>query len=142
MASSLRQATRADIPGIWAVRYSVAENTLTPGRISDEDVRREIEDSGRGWVIEEDDAIVAFGIANARTGNIWALFVRPEAQGRGFGDAMHAAMLAWLATQPVRELWLTTGADTRAASFYERRGWVAIEQLPDGEIKFVRPNAA
>jgi hypothetical protein len=45
----LRQATAADIPGIWEVRYSVTENTLTPGRISDEEVRESIEDTGCGW---------------------------------------------------------------------------------------------
>ena len=45
MSTRLRQAVAADIPGIWEVRYAVTENTLTPGRISDEDVRAAIEDS-------------------------------------------------------------------------------------------------
>ena len=48
----LRQARRDDIEAIWVVRYAVTENTLTRGKISDEDVRREIEDPGRGWVVE------------------------------------------------------------------------------------------
>ena len=51
MTAILRQATRADIPGIWDVRHGVHENTLRRGLISDEDVRREIEDTGRGWVL-------------------------------------------------------------------------------------------
>ena len=33
-----RQATRADLPALWQVRYSVVENTLAPGRIEDEEV--------------------------------------------------------------------------------------------------------
>ena len=52
MLASLRQATIADIPNIWDVRQSVTENTLTRDRLSDEGVRREIEDTGRGWVID------------------------------------------------------------------------------------------
>jgi len=41
----LRVATMADAAQIWAVRYAVQENTLTPGRLNNEDLRREIEDT-------------------------------------------------------------------------------------------------
>ena len=40
MSVVLRQATMADADSIWKVRYSVRENTLRPGRISNEK---------RGW---------------------------------------------------------------------------------------------
>ena len=40
--------------GLWDVCYLVTENTLTRGRLSDEDVYREIEDTGRGCVIDDD----------------------------------------------------------------------------------------
>ena len=60
--STLRRAVVSDIPGIWKVRYSVAENVLTAGCISDEDVRVSIEETGRGWVIEESGRIVAFAV--------------------------------------------------------------------------------
>ena len=52
MPAILRQATIADTPGIWDVRYSVTENTLTRDRLAAEDVCREIEDTGRGQVID------------------------------------------------------------------------------------------
>jgi len=138
----LRQAVVADIPGIWTVRYSVTENTLTPGRISDEDCRREIEDTGRGWVVVKDGKIQAFAIGNAQTGNVWAMFVHPEAQCRGFGSQLHDAMLAWFRTQPVRRLWLTTGATTKARSFYERRGWHCVGPSGATEVRYERDNAA
>ena len=48
----VRAAVRSDMPGLWEVRYAVTENTLTPGRISDEELRRSIEEDGRGWVAE------------------------------------------------------------------------------------------
>ena len=140
--ATLRVAVVADIPGIWDVRYSVAENTLTVGRISDEEVREAIEDTGRGWVIEEDDSIQAFAVGNGRTGNIWALFVTPKAQGQGHGTTLHAAMLDWFRTQNVDSLWLSTGTDTRARRFYEKNGWKYAGPYGQAEVKYERPNAA
>ena len=52
MPATLRQATIADTPGIWDVRYSVTETTLTRGRLAAKDVRHEIVDTGRGRVID------------------------------------------------------------------------------------------
>lgn len=136
----LRQAFTRDIPGIWEVRYSVTENTLTPGRISDEDVRTSIEDTGRGWVIEEDGRIQAFAIGNAKTGNVWALFVRPDAQGRGFGTRLHAAMIEWFHSQTIDKLWLSTGIHTKAREFYDKNGWTCVGPYGLDEVKYERSN--
>jgi GNAT superfamily N-acetyltransferase len=138
MKAVLREATREDIPGIWRVRYAVTENTLAPGRISDEDVRREIEDTGKGWVIEDEGKILGFAVCNVVSGNIWALFVDPEAQGQGLGSRLHDAMLQWLQQQPVPLLWLTTGADTKASALYEHKGWQRTGITESGEIRFER----
>lgn len=137
----LRQATVADLPGIWRVRYAVQENLLAPGRISDEDVRREIEDSGRGWVVERGGEIKAFAICNGQTGNVWALFVHPDSQGVGYGSMLHDQMLRWLATCKVPTLWLTTGPNTRARGFYERRGWVLVSAAENEDSRFEHPNS-
>jgi GNAT superfamily N-acetyltransferase len=128
----LRQATRDDIPGIWDVRYAVQENTLRRGLISDEDVRAAIEDTGRGWVVTagqgREARVLAFAIAvvdrASREGNVWALFVDPQAQGQGHGSALHEVMLTWLRQQDLASLWLGTGPGTQALGFYQRRGWV------------------
>jgi GNAT superfamily N-acetyltransferase len=140
----LRQARRDDITALWRVRYAVTENTLAPGRLSDEDVRREIEDTGRGWVVQELDEhratgpIVAFAICNERSGNVWALFVHPAAQGRGHGDRLHRTMLDWLRSRGVARAWLSTGADTRAAGFYQRRGWELVGIIDGQEARYER----
>lgn len=142
MPNILRQATIADTPGIWDVRYSVNENTLTRGRLSDEDLRREIEDTGRGWVIDHDGQIKAFAIGNAQSGNIWALFVSPAAQGMGYGQRLHEVMIDWLRAQNAPTLWLTTGAQTRARGFYERRGWRLVSVSDSGEARYELQNGA
>jgi GNAT superfamily N-acetyltransferase len=142
MTLLLRPLQIADHAQVWDVRYAVTENTLTPGKLTNDDLRRETEQTGRGWVVEEDGRIVAFAIGNGRTGNVWALFVRPEAQGRGHGHRLHEQLLRWFATQPVPRLWLTTGADTRARGFYERRGWHQVATTPSGEVRLERDNTA
>lgn len=71
MACTLRQATRADIPAIHAVRMSVRENQLTGGLITERDYVEHLEALGRGWVIEAAGQIVAFAVGNAQSGNIW-----------------------------------------------------------------------
>jgi GNAT superfamily N-acetyltransferase len=138
----LRQAVAEDIPGIWEVRYSVTENTLTPGRISDEEMREAIEVTGRGWVVEEDGKIEAFAVGNGKTGNVWALFVRPDAQGRGHGTRLHAAMVRWFQTQRIETLWLSTGTHTKARQFYERNGWKCVGPYGTDEVRYERPNVA
>ena len=138
----LRQATAADIPGIWEVRYSVTENTHTPGRISDEEVRGSIEDTGCGWVIEEAGRIEAFAVGIAKTGNVWALFVRPDSQGRGHGTRLHAAMIEWFRKQPIDRLWLSTGTTTKAREFYDKNGWACVGPYGSDEVRYERANAA
>ena len=142
MVAVLRQALASDIPGIWEVRYAVTENTLAPGRIPDEEVRREIEDTGRGWVIEEGGVIQAFAIGNAEAGNVWALFVLPRAQGLGYGGRLHDAMVAWLRANGSSPLWLTTGASTKARAFYERKGWQHVCEAEAGQVRYELPAVA
>jgi GNAT superfamily N-acetyltransferase len=138
--TTLRQATRHDLAGIWRVRYAVLENTLTPGRIGDDEVVEAIEESGRGWVVEEGGEIVAFAIGNAREGSIWALFVDPAAQGAGHGSRLHDPMLDWLWSQGVPTLWLGTGTRTLARGFYERRGWRCVGAHGEHEVRLEMAN--
>lgn len=138
-AFHIRPALRSDMPALWEVRYAVRENTLTPGRISDEELLRSIEDEGRGWVAEADGQVLGFAIGMC-SGNVWALFVRPEAEGRGVGSALHAAMLDWFATQPVDTLWLSTDADSRAYGFYLAHDWLLVGPEHGNEVRLERMN--
>ncbi|TXH33674.1 MAG: GNAT family N-acetyltransferase [Burkholderiaceae bacterium] len=131
----LRDATRDDMPAIWEVRYAVTENQLEPGRISDEMLRIALEEWGHGWVAEVDGRIEGFAIGLKDDGHLWALFVHPRAQGQGLGSALHDRLLQWWFEQGVDELWLNTGADTRARRFYERRGWVMTGPAGPGEVR-------
>jgi len=136
MSSVLRIASRADIAEIQRVRHAVRENTIRPGVITDAAVLEHLEVLGRGWVVVADGVIRAFAIGNARSGNIWALFVEQGHEGKGYGRRLHDAMLVWLWSQGLPSLWLSTGADTRAAGFYRAAGWRDVGRTPRGEIRF------
>lgn len=119
------------------VRLSVRENVLSsPARISAVDYVQVIEVTGRGWVVECDGAIVAFAVGNASNGNIWALFVEPAYEGRGYGRMLHREMIEWLSSQGLQRLWLTTDPDSRAARFYAAAGWCEAGISPCGELRY------
>jgi GNAT superfamily N-acetyltransferase len=134
-ASNIRLARRQDIAGMHRVRMAVRENRLVSTSLSEQDYAVAIESTGRGWVVELDEKIVAFAVGNANTGNIWALFVEPEHEGRGFGRQLHDVMVAWLWTQGPTHLWLTTEPGTRAERFYAAAGWRRVGTADHGEVR-------
>ena len=129
----LRQALRSDIAAMHRVRLSVRENRLA-SKITAQDYERAIEVTGRGWVVEEDGEVVAFAVGNAQTGNIWALFVDPDHQHRGYGRGLHDTVVEWLFSCGVSRLWLGTEPGTRAHRFYAMAGWIETGKLDNGEV--------
>ena len=131
----LRQATESDIPAMHRVRLAVRENTLSdPHRITVAEYAAALEDSGRTWVIEMDGEVVAFA-TGYKTGNIWALFVHPDHEGRGYGKTLHSTMIAWLWSLGLSALWLTTAPGSRAERFYISQGWLPCGIVSSGELR-------
>lgn len=133
----IRAATIQDIQQIQEVRNAVTENRLSdPNLVTDEDCEVYITIRGKGWVCEVDHQIAGFAIADLKAHNIWALFLRPEFEGRGIGRKLHDTMLNWYFKQTKNNLWLGTAPDTRAEIFYRNAGWKAIGTHGKQEIKF------
>jgi GNAT superfamily N-acetyltransferase len=132
---TIRLATQADIPAMHRVRLAVTENRLSdPSRVTLADYAPAISELGSGWVAEASGKVVGFAIGY-RSGNIWALFVDPDHEGRGHGKALHSAMVSWLWAQGLRHLWLTTGSGTRAEAFYRALGWRPSGIASSGELR-------
>ena len=89
---------------------------------------------GRGSVAEIEGEIIRFAIGNATGGNVWALFVHPDHERRGYGRQLHDVMVSWLWEQGVPKLWLTTDPDTRAQRFYEAAGWSVVGFTSGGQV--------
>lgn len=123
------QAISDDIEGMHRVRKAVLENRLTSNKIREEHYLPYLEELGRSWVAVNDaNEVLGFAAGNRETGNIWALFVHPDAEGKGIGKALHDMMIAWLFSTGLQQLNLSTGANTRAQGFYERAGWALVKR--------------
>jgi GNAT superfamily N-acetyltransferase len=132
-----REARLTDIPEIQIVRHSVRENTLSdPALVTGKDCAEFLTVRGKGWVCENGGKIVGFAIADLQEHNIWALFLRPEFEGRGIGRKLHEQMLHWYFTQTQHTVWLGTAPDTRASRFYRKAGWKETGTNGKTEIKF------
>jgi GNAT superfamily N-acetyltransferase len=108
---------------------------LTPARDAEawEPVLRDTPERARVVVLEDRGALR--GVAGAgpardddldrtTTGELYALYVHPDAWGRGYGDALHAAALDHLRAEgfSAAVLWVLEG-NHRARRFYADRGW-------------------
>jgi GNAT superfamily N-acetyltransferase len=141
----VRQADREDIPAMHRVRKAVRENKLSLNtRIHEETYIPYLETIGRGWVLEEDGVIVAFAIGEHQTGNIWAVFVHEDHEGKGYGSKVQEPMIQWLFAQGLDRIHLTTGTNTRAQGFYAATGWTftGIDAHGDAAFERLRPQAS
>lgn len=133
----IRQAMPGDIPVIQQIRNAVKENVLSdPSLVSDADCFEYITNRGMGWVWEEENQMAGFAIADLKGNNIWALFLRPEFEGRRIGRQLHDTMLDWYFLQTNETVWLSTSPGTRAETFYKKSGWREAGTHGNGEIKF------
>ena len=132
-----RQAQIEDIKQIQIVRNSVKENTLSnPFLVTEKDYREFLTERGNGWVCEIDNQIIGFAIVDLRDNNIWALFLKPEFEGKGIGTKLQNLMLNWYFENGKENVWLGTSPNTRAEKFYTESGWVKNGMHGSKEIKF------
>lgn len=135
---SIRQATQADQPRVDAIRHGVTENRLSdPSKVSAAEVDW-YREKAIFLVSEEESEVVGFACANHQTSFVWALFVDPAHEGRGHGRALLDAVLERLAAAGHRQVWLTTGAGTRAERFYRQHGWLDMGRQLDGQVAFIK----
>lgn len=133
----IRPATVHDIDSMHAVRLAVRENALSDETlVRPQHYRALLQESGRGWVYEESDNVVAFGIADHARRHIWALFVAPGFERQGIGRELLTAMVTWLFEQSREPVWPTTGRNTRAEHFYRAAGWRGVNSAAHDEIRF------
>lgn len=140
----VREANVADVELLFEIRCAVIQNRLS---------REELEQIGVSTqsltemivsgdyltvVIEETERAVAFGMARISEGYVFAVFVRPEVEGRGIGRTVLNTLEKGLRAKDIRHAWLCTGHDKslRAHGFYCHLGWRAVGCTPDGQIRY------
>lgn len=133
---AVRVAVTADWEVLHRIRMAVTENVLSnPAAIGRDDYLGMLEKHGRGWVFEEDGAILGFAIADHSRRNVWALFVEPGREGRGIGRELLATMMRWMFEQSREAVWLTTGPGTRAEALYRKAGWREVGRESYGDLR-------
>ena len=120
-----RPAQLADIPALMEIRGAVRENRLVNLRLTPADYVQALTVDGRAWVCKDDGQVVGFVCGRPEKKDIWALFVRPESEGRGIGTALLALIETWLFDQGLDAISLSTAPGTRAERLYKKRGWRA-----------------
>lgn len=132
-----REATLEDIPALFEIRFSVKENVLSDrSKVTPEMCADYLTRSGKGWLCEIDGEAVGFSIASQKDASIWALFIKPEYEGRGIGKKLLKLATDWLFEMGASSISLSTGANTRADRVYESLGWKRGEIKPDGEVGY------
>lgn len=126
---------RDDIPQLVEIRASVAENLLTT-IITHERIVEALELRGKGWIAEHEERAVGFTIADKMESMIWALFLRPEWEGKGLGKMLLHRAVSWLWHEGAQRIWLSTEPNTRAAGFYTYLGWSYAGMTDNGEMRF------
>jgi GNAT superfamily N-acetyltransferase len=120
------------------VRTDVRENRLsTPEKIKEASYLPYIA-AGSAWVAETNTGIVGFAVIDASARKIWALFVDPDAEGAGIGQALHQHMMEWARETGLERLSLSTEKGSRAVRFYSQAGWQQSGFTAEGEVLFER----
>ncbi|HEX8513374.1 MAG TPA: GNAT family N-acetyltransferase [Allosphingosinicella sp.] len=132
----IRSARTADIEAMHALRLRVLENALSDPQRVTEDSYRPYLAKGAAWVAETESGLAGFAILDVPGGTVWALFVVPEAEGKGVGRALHARLLEGAAEHGLTRLSLTTAPGTRAERFYTEAGWTRAGIAEAGELSF------
>jgi GNAT superfamily N-acetyltransferase len=140
----VRPASPADIPALFAVRTAVRENHLDMAGLAERGVTHAsmaellASPDWRTWVVEEDGAVCGFSTASARSGSIFALFVAPEAEGKGFGRALLRVAESWLFESGRDPISLQTAAEhgNRAHGFYRAAGWAMRGEADHGDVRY------
>ncbi|HEX9947911.1 MAG TPA: GNAT family N-acetyltransferase [Allosphingosinicella sp.] len=121
-----RLARANDIPRLVEIRAAVRENRLSdPASIAAADYAPYVAD-GRCWVWAAQGEAAGFAALDAEGASVWALFVAPEAEGRGGGRALMNRLVGEARRRGLAELRLTTEAGSRAERFYRASGWEPV----------------
>ena len=129
------EANTDDIAALSEVRLSVKENVLSnPRRITFEIHQTYLSEIGKGWLCEVNGSVVGFSVASLKDASIWALFVKPEYEGKGIGTKLLKLATEWLFVAGAPTISLSTDVNTRADNFYERLGCKRGEIRSDVEI--------
>lgn len=142
MATTLRLASASDVELLFDIRTSVKQNHLSREQMHELGITSQALSVAIGkqpcaWVAEWQQEAAGFAIVDFDQGELFALFVRPQHEGKGIGQlllqqAEHALF------QRHEVIHLTTDGDQsmRANGFYRRLGWTVAGTVDARDVRF------
>ncbi|MBH3338891.1 GNAT family N-acetyltransferase [Pseudomonas sp. UBA7530] len=142
MEATLRPATVADIDTLFDIRTSVVQNHLSREQMAELGITsaalaEAIEHTPCAWIAELDGIAAGFAMVDLEAGELFALFVRPQAEGQGLGHLLlNAAETALF--QGHESIWLITDGheSIRANAFYRRHGWELAGAVDERDVRY------
>jgi GNAT superfamily N-acetyltransferase len=154
---SIRLATTDDAWGIATVHvlaWKAAYVGIVPQEVLDnlsiesrterwQGILSDSENKSTTWVYEEDAQILGWCSigpnrdpdADSRSGELWAIYVLPNAQKKGVGRALMQTAISGLRQRhcPTATLWVLT-ENHNARAFYEETGWKLTKATKEVEM--------
>ncbi len=124
---------------MFTVRASVAENTMSREElaaigVTPESIALAVRSAPCAWVAMAHEEVVGFAMVDFDDACLFALFVRPEHEGRGIGTRLTQACEHALFERHPRA-WLETAQGSRAARLYRHLGWGHEVDIGGGDIR-------
>ena len=117
----IRPARPEDATDFFDVRCSVKENYMSPAELATIGITPEVigemiaGGDNIAPVVIVDDKIAGMAMAHISEGYVFALFIRPEYEGRGLGRALMQVVESGLVEHGVTDVWLCTGSEEGSA---------------------------
>lgn len=148
MTPRIRRATVADIETLFDIRTSVRQNHLSREQMAELGItpavlEEALEAGPCAWIAEVDGSAGGFAMVDRASAEVFALFVRPEWEGRGMGSALLRAAEAELFREHER-IWLLTdgGDEIRANGFYLKQGWELVTRVDERDVRYEKSRPA
>ncbi|RWU23076.1 GNAT family N-acetyltransferase [Pseudomonas alkylphenolica] len=147
MTTTLRLASPSDIELLFDIRTSVTQNHLSREQLHEmgitaDALRDAMHKAPCAWIAEWQQEAAGFVMVDHDEGELFALFVRPQHEGKGIGQLLlHQAEAALFQRHEVIYL-ITDGDETiRANGFYRRLGWTVSGAVDARDVRFEKRRA-
>lgn len=143
-----REARVEDIEALFEIRCSVRENHLSREELAEMGITAQaladvILRGESVWVASDGERLLGFAMVDADNGELFALFVRPECEGRGVGARLLALAEARLFRDHPVACLITDGREQmRAFGFYLRAGWRVVRAEEGGDVRMEKSRPA
>lgn len=143
-----REARVEDIETLFEIRCSVRENHLSREELAEMGITSQalvdvILQGESVWVACDEERMLGFAMVDADNGELFALFVRPDCEGRGVGARLLALAEARLFRDHAVACLITDGREQmRAFGFYLRAGWRVVRAEEGGDVRMEKNRPA